>query len=105
MIDVDHFKKFNDKYGHQFGDQVLRLVAQCVQESGRHVRALQRSHFHLRGGGRESSKAHCRRKADKAGQWRARGANHRFDSPPSNGCRWAHEHRRLLRRLSRPWTH
>ena len=34
MVDIDHFKRFNDRHGHDAGDQVLRMVADELAHTG-----------------------------------------------------------------------
>lgn len=47
MFDIDHFKKFNDTYGHQFGDIVIKNVAEIAK------RTVRRTDFVARYGGEE----------------------------------------------------
>jgi diguanylate cyclase len=47
LVDIDHFKRFNDTYGHRVGDQVLRLTAGMFRQQLRH------SDFAARYGGEE----------------------------------------------------
>lgn len=47
MIDIDHFKRFNDDHGHQTGDRALRVAANVLET------ALRPSDFAVRYGGEE----------------------------------------------------
>ncbi len=42
MIDIDHFKAFNDTYGHQTGDEILKHVAEILKEGLRNFDVIAR---------------------------------------------------------------
>ena len=60
MFDVDHFKKFNDNYGHQAGDGVLQAVAATAKE------AMRASDTAARYGGEEFAVVVYKAKIDEA---------------------------------------
>lgn len=47
LCDIDHFKKVNDQYGHDIGDEALKRISHCI------IKTLRQSDFASRWGGEE----------------------------------------------------
>jgi diguanylate cyclase (GGDEF)-like protein len=86
LLDVDHFKKFNDTYGHQEGDKVLRMVAEIIQATIR-----QKADILARYGGEEFAvilpETDINSAADLAERIRGNIADHLFESEGKNTYR------------------
>ncbi len=53
MADVDHFKRFNDRFGHPVGDQALAAVASVIRDCQNHFQLVGEETFCARYGGEE----------------------------------------------------
>ena len=53
LMDIDHFKKINDTYGHPAGDMVLKKTAEAIQAAVRQKRTMKDIDFVARYGGEE----------------------------------------------------
>ncbi|MBL4819117.1 MAG: GGDEF domain-containing protein, partial [Deltaproteobacteria bacterium] len=42
LVDVDHFKPYNDRMGHLMGDEALKQIAKCLQTSVRKIDGVSR---------------------------------------------------------------
>jgi diguanylate cyclase (GGDEF)-like protein len=57
MLDIDNFKKYNDNYGHQMGDDCLRAIAQVIEQvvTQSNAESTTQNAFAARYGGEEFS--------------------------------------------------